>query len=208
MRADMLASSLDGISFGVLLLDARGKLLEANAVGQEALRPENGLSRRNDGTLKLREPAGAQFAKWLGSGTPPPENADGLLHIERVGAQRLSLLLTRLPHMGTAWMREDPRWMILIFDLERSIQARLHLIEQDLRVSTREAEVAGLLFAGLSLSEISQRLGVSTHTVRSQIKSIFRKTGTQSQSDLIRRIALGPAVSSSRHTVVTPPSKT
>jgi DNA-binding CsgD family transcriptional regulator/PAS domain-containing protein len=195
IRADTLASSLDGMSLGILVLDDRGRLLEANALAQEHLRAGEGIASKSDGTLQLREPTAAgQLAGWLSTGRPPDQSPDGLLRIPRQGAEPLSLLLTRLPRTGTSWMRADPRWMLVIFDPTRQIQASLELVALDLGVTPREAEVATLLFSGLTLVQIAHRMGVSVHTVRSQVKSIFRKTGTQSQADLVRRIALGPAL--------------
>ena len=47
--------------------------------------------------------------------------------------------------------------------------------------------------AGYNLSEAATHLKVSVHTARSQLKSVFRKTGLHSQSDLVRRVALSPA---------------
>ena len=54
-------------------------------------------------------------------------------------------------------------------------------------------EIAAMLVAGYTLRGAAERFGVNEHTVRAQLKSIFRKTGTHSQSDLIRRVMMGPA---------------
>jgi DNA-binding CsgD family transcriptional regulator len=83
--------------------------------------------------------------------------------------------------------------LLLIFDPERRALASVELIERDLAISPREAQVAALLAAGYSLREAAERLGVSGHTARAQLKSIFRKSGIHSQSELVRRVALGPA---------------
>jgi DNA-binding CsgD family transcriptional regulator len=69
------------------------------------------------------------------------------------------------------------------------------LISRDLAITAREAELAALLAAGHNLHSAAQRLKVSGHTARGQLKSIFRKTGLHTQAELIRRIALGPASS-------------
>jgi DNA-binding CsgD family transcriptional regulator len=49
-----------------------------------------------------------------------------------------------------------------------------------------EGRVSRLLADGLSPKEVSSQLGVQYETVRKQIKSIFRKTTTNRQSDLMR----------------------
>ncbi|MGO9991139.1 MAG: LuxR C-terminal-related transcriptional regulator [Steroidobacteraceae bacterium] len=194
IRAETLATSLSGLSVGVMVLVAVGKLLEVNAVAQELLRKDSGVQRKADGTLGLREPAGSQLARWLASGKRPARGIGGLLHVCRAGARPLSVTVSPLPERSSAWMSGEPRWLLLIFDPERRVDASRELIARDLCISPREAEVAALLVAGYSLREIARQLIVSEHTVRGQLKSIFRKTGARTQSDLVRRIVLGPAL--------------
>ncbi len=38
------------------------------------------------------------------------------------------------------------------------------------------------------MDEVADRLGVSVHTVRAHIRSIFKKTGVSKQTELIRRV--------------------
>jgi DNA-binding CsgD family transcriptional regulator len=51
--------------------------------------------------------------------------------------------------------------------------------------------VALLLVDGLAAKEIAGTVGVTVDTVRSQIRSIFGKTGGNRQSDLIRLLMGG-----------------
>jgi DNA-binding CsgD family transcriptional regulator len=53
-----------------------------------------------------------------------------------------------------------------------------------------EARLASQIAAGVSLSDAANCIGVSRETVRTQLKSIFQKTGTRKQSDLIRLIGM------------------
>jgi len=197
IRADTLAQRIDTPSFGVAILDASGRILETNAVLQDLLRTDCGIRRRCDGTLCLRNPAGGELARWIASGMAPAHIADGLLKVPRANALPVSILLTPLPAGRSSWSGADPRWLALVFDPDRRVQLAAPLIARDLAISSREAEVTALLVGGYNLLELAQRLGVSTHTVRAQLKSVFRKTGIRSQSDLIRRVALGPARSGS-----------
>jgi len=58
-------------------------------------------------------------------------------------------------------------------------------IRQALELTEREAAIAGLLSQGLSLPVIAARLGLGLGTVRNHLKSIFGKTGTQRQGELV-----------------------
>lgn len=65
--------------------------------------------------------------------------------------------------------------------------ARLSPLHRDLLGFTeREAEVAELLLSGHSLESLAQAIGIRHNTVRNHLQSIFRKTGTNRQSDLVR----------------------
>lgn len=53
------------------------------------------------------------------------------------------------------------------------------------RLSPRERELVSMLAEGARLSGIACKLGLSTHTVRNHLKSIFRKLNVHSQHDLV-----------------------
>jgi DNA-binding CsgD family transcriptional regulator len=52
-------------------------------------------------------------------------------------------------------------------------------------LTTAQARVSALVFAGQSLSTISQSLNLSENTVRSHLKQIFQKTDTHGQMELV-----------------------
>jgi DNA-binding CsgD family transcriptional regulator len=69
-------------------------------------------------------------------------------------------------------------------DKVRSAPARLY---QALYGLTRaEARLAALIAEGRSLTEAAAMNGVTRETVRSQLKSVFQKTGANRQTELIR----------------------
>ncbi|MGC4082686.1 MAG: response regulator transcription factor [Vicinamibacterales bacterium] len=53
------------------------------------------------------------------------------------------------------------------------------------RLSPRERELVTMLAQGARLTGIARKLGLSTHTVRNHLKSIFRKLDVHSQHDLV-----------------------
>lgn len=58
-----------------------------------------------------------------------------------------------------------------------------------LEFTRREGEVADLLLAGHSLESLSAVLNISTYTTRSHLKSLFRKTRTSRQTELLSYLA-------------------
>jgi DNA-binding CsgD family transcriptional regulator len=55
-----------------------------------------------------------------------------------------------------------------------------------------ESQVAISLANGHSIDEIAKSSNHSAHTIRSQLKSVFRKTGVARQSELIKLLLTGP----------------
>jgi DNA-binding NarL/FixJ family response regulator len=52
-------------------------------------------------------------------------------------------------------------------------------------LSRREVDVFDLLVDGFRVPIIADKLCISTHTVRNHLKSMYRKLGVHSQSELI-----------------------
>jgi DNA-binding CsgD family transcriptional regulator len=70
------------------------------------------------------------------------------------------------------------------------------VIMQHLHISEREAEITAALCAGDTLAQVAIRFGISPHTARSHLKSVYLKTGIHSKTELVRRVVSGPATAS------------
>lgn len=56
-------------------------------------------------------------------------------------------------------------------------------------LTSRERDVLELLAEGLSNRRVAERLGISEHTVKFHVASIYGKLGASSRAELIRRAA-------------------
>jgi len=52
-------------------------------------------------------------------------------------------------------------------------------------ISPRQVEVLSLVAAGLTTKEVARVLGVSPHTIRSHLNSLFRKLGIHTQAGVV-----------------------
>jgi DNA-binding CsgD family transcriptional regulator len=59
-------------------------------------------------------------------------------------------------------------------------------------LSPAELRVASALLTGKSPEEYAQEAGVTLNTVRTQVKSLFQKTGTHRQSELVSVLSRAP----------------
>jgi DNA-binding CsgD family transcriptional regulator len=195
VRASTLSSAVERSHVGIIVLDQKGHILEATGLAEELLKSESGIRRASDRTLWLREPAGSQLREWISTGLPPKEHSTGFLTVRRpLGLPSVSVVVAPMPPVPTLWTTTDPRWLVFVFDPEQRIAPAVDLVSADIGVSRREAEIAVLLSMGHHLPTIAARLGISIHTLRVHLKHTFEKTGTHSQTDLVRRVLLSPAM--------------
>jgi DNA-binding CsgD family transcriptional regulator len=69
---------------------------------------------------------------------------------------------------------------------------RLRRMQTMFGLTNAEAGLVGELASGNTLAEIADEHGLSRHTVRNQLKSVFAKTGARSQADLVRVVLSCP----------------
>lgn len=66
-------------------------------------------------------------------------------------------------------------------------------IEEAMNLSAAEARLVSALCNGGTLVEAAEKLGISTNTAKTQLASVFSKTGTTRQSELVALISTLPA---------------
>jgi DNA-binding CsgD family transcriptional regulator len=195
VRTETLSQRLAGsLTFGVVVLDAEGKVLESNPVAQEILRTGDGIRCQPGRALRFRGAAAGQFARLIATSMSGVQASEGLLRVARSSSPALSAVIMPLPRNTVAWIGAEPRRLVLLFDPERRVRVSATLIARDLEISASEAQIAAMIADGKSTIDVAERRGVTQGTVRAQLKSIFRKTNIHSQAELVRRIALGPGV--------------
>ena len=79
--------------------------------------------------------------------------------------------------------------LVLLQPVGAGPEARVDAFSENHGLSPREQEVVYLLVQGLTTVVMADRLGISPHTVRDHLKHLYRKTGTNSRSELLGLIA-------------------
>jgi DNA-binding CsgD family transcriptional regulator len=74
---------------------------------------------------------------------------------------------------------------VALVDLEASVEAPESDLTHAFNLTPAEARLASRLVAGLSIESVSRQLGIGYETSRTQLKSVFGKTGTHGQSELV-----------------------
>ena len=63
------------------------------------------------------------------------------------------------------------------------------VVEPDALLTPREVEVLGAIGEGLTNKAIARKLGISLHTVKFHIESLFRKLGARTRTEALARAA-------------------
>jgi len=84
--------------------------------------------------------------------------------------------------------------VVFIADPDRPVGIHPEVLARLYDLTPAEAILAEGLANGRDLNNLSGELGVSRNTLRSQLQSVFSKTHTNRQAELVKMILTGPAV--------------
>lgn len=195
---EVVSEALDRVPVGVLLLDAKGRVVLANRSAREILASKDGLSLQKDGihagrpaeTTALRQLVSEAFQtgsrKGMGSG--------GVLSISRPSMRRpYSLFVTPLRAEQSAFGEPTAVAAVFVSDPERKPETNPEVLKRLYGFTPAEARVAAKLLQGESVEEAADDLHVSVNTARTHVKSMFGKTDTHRHRELIRILLSGIA---------------
>jgi DNA-binding CsgD family transcriptional regulator len=83
---------------------------------------------------------------------------------------------------------ERPAALIVLTDPDARPTSRESVLRALYELTPAECRMAGLLAAGFTIANAANSMNVSTLTARTQLKAIFRKTGTNRQAELVRLV--------------------
>lgn len=197
-RQQLLAQeALDRLRLGVAIVDAQGRLIFANRAAErlmDASRGALGISMR---TLRLQDPKDAALMLRLvaeASATTVGKGAStgGEMRIRCGDGEFLQLCITPLSRYRIGCEFAAPAACAAVFMCRPgSAQLQWRRVAQIFGLSQAEARLAVRLAGGASLEKAVLHMGISIHTARSQLKSIFSKTGCRRQAELVALLLQG-----------------
>jgi DNA-binding CsgD family transcriptional regulator/PAS domain-containing protein len=192
-------AAFDRIASGVLLFNAQGAVIFASRAARRILEEEDGLQLRQlhgdslPGELVAedRDAQDALSSAILGAVSPDILNVE---HFSRAvlvprpsGLQEYTLNFSTLAAQNEFGGGEEaPRAIAFLADSAEPVRLDSELLKRTYGLTPAEIRIAETLTEGLTDKEMAERLGLSHHTVKSQLKSIFARTNTNSRSRLMR----------------------
>ncbi len=180
----------------MLLLNAHGRVVFISREAQDYLTDGSVLSVRNEFIHLRQHQAQHSLQTTINKVLDRRQrNAGSVINVERPGLPDLRLLVMPVHPDAT----DNPLFpshayaAVFIVDIESEVHIDQALLGQLLGLTSAEARTAAAIARGMSPAEMARAFHVSVHTARSQLKSVFRKTGTSSQSQLSNLVMNSPA---------------
>ena len=186
---------------GVVMVDEDGVVLYRNEVARQIFLHAEGLLLEADGRVVAQEPSEtstllSSVREHLAGDLPNSHFSPTLLKITRLGRDSPLSLAISPYRSGVDFViggRAGGSAVIMIHDPERPLIERESVVKQIYHLNEQEAQIVCALASGDSLEDIARDAGRSLEAVRSQLKRIFKKTGTSRQTELVAAVLNGPA---------------
>jgi DNA-binding CsgD family transcriptional regulator len=186
-RAVGFENAIDMIHWGVILIDVKGNVLTMNRSANRHVGAAKGLrvrvgklcavqGRESERLMALIDGA---VKTTVGKG----HSAGGTMLVSRSVGRPLSL--TAAP-LRDARRPEDPAAVIFIADPDERTELPGDLLRRGYGLTGAESRLALQLVEGQSLNQAAAQTRVSVLTLRTQLKSVFAKTGVKRQGELIQ----------------------
>lgn len=188
-----LADAFDGLSAGMFLVDATGRIIHLNAAGRVLL--STGALNANGNRLSA---AGSEVNGLLHDAIVAASHGDRAMNVKGI-----SLPLTArggenyvahvLPLASGARQRASTTYAaaaaVFAYKAKLTIPSPLEVIARRYKLTPTELRVLLALVEIGGASEVAKALGISIATVKSHLAHLFEKTSTHRQADLIKLVA-------------------
>jgi DNA-binding CsgD family transcriptional regulator len=188
-RCEGLEKALDALAIGVIFFGANGQIVLANRAASSLMNEHDGLLATRDGLGAERQTESSLLKKLIfdavstanGKGLGP----GGMVLVSRSKRPPLQIMVSPIRSLALQFSQPIAAVAFLI-DPAKRLRPTTEVLRAMFGLTPAECRVALLLVDGHAPRLIAQMVGVTDHTVRSQIKSIYSKTGVRRQSELVR----------------------
>lgn len=184
IKIDVIEGLLEHFPFAVIVTDAKAKLIGKNQRADEILEQKRSLFLSDD-IVRASSCKQTRTLHQLISNAAGEEGGRGIMPLsEHSDSMAHSIFV--LPH-------SYERYALLVISTPVEVVS-VRVLKEFYGVTEAEAKLLQGILGGHNLEELAVSFGRSRNTLRTQLQSIYAKTGTCRQGDLIRLITTGPAI--------------
>ncbi len=197
-NGQLLESATHHLSFGIIVVDARGKVLAANRVAEDILRTGDALVERQGVLRAYQREDNERLAQVLAEATAVRSNPawSGCIRLSR-RSEKSAYTAMVSPLFDAVDVRSTGRDRTALITITNPDQEHssglVKALQQAFGLTPAEAQTASLVGSGLSPQDAAEQRGLTVGTIRSELKSVFAKVGISRQSELasvVARLAL------------------
>lgn len=188
----------DHLAMGIILFDEKGTIILKNKTAQAILADNDGLTVKDHNLTAFDRFENMELQNLIRMAlgikkVGNPESGGQMLVMRRSCRRPYMVFVSPLKSNPISIESKKATVAIYITDPERRFATAEDILRRLYRLTISEARLAALLVEGKNVEEASEKLEITTNTTRTHLKSIYQKTDTRGQSDLIRLVMSGPA---------------
>jgi len=199
LRSDALLGGLDRLVIGLILYDRHVRAVYINPTARAIIEAHPAMGLGEDGLFLYDSDDDRNFRETICE-TASIDTDDSWRQSTSIGVTHpdeeapLPLLITPI-HANLITSDLDYEGaQVAVFLSDPNLQQPISIdnLVSVYGLTPSESQVAISIANGHSIDDIARTSNHSAHTIRSQLKSTFRKTGVSRQSDLIKLLLTGP----------------
>ena len=187
--AENEVTTLESAGCAAMLIDRNGRVTRVNHLAEDLFCKDFGI--RNGRLWTSANASLERLDHFMAEIERTQNNAEPLpapVIIARHGAPWL--LIEAMPVTSDSNdIFEGCRALLVVSDLSRPSMTDAALLSLVFGLTSAEARLAAAICEGQDLNAASATFGVSRETLRSQLKTVFAKTGSRRQAELVARAA-------------------
>ncbi len=195
----LLQDALNRINSPLLLVDKNEQIIFINQLAEKLIHDQHQVTIKNNRLLLFSQHHQKLLQQLISQST----QRDTSGRLRKGGGMNYSIANTSStlyfvvspinPEQVNFSNRYTDCALVLLSNRECNAEIKTDILKELYNFTSAEARLSIEMCLGLTLDEIAQKFSLSKNTLRSQLRSCFRKTGVDRQSALVNFIKNGPA---------------
>lgn len=194
-RIRATSNVLNRLPFGIFFIDNHGQVLEMNQSAENMIALNDGLMLHDGQLMASMRNKNSNLSRLIlstASAQPDPlHKSGGHMTIPRPSMKRpwhvqVLPISTEVSNEHLHLRYHTPTAMVIVCDAEKEELLPEDYLKQLYGLTPAEAKLASMIGSGCSLKLVAEKLDISIHTARNQLKRIFHKTNTHRQAELVQ----------------------
>ncbi len=182
---DFIASAMDELACGVVIIDRHGHLLHSNLAAEAVLMRSDCVVLVDGKVTVTHKSDERQFSEALLNA------AAGKRSMVALGVLSHTTVAV-VPLRNTSGQASEPRFALMFSRAGVCESLMLSFFSRSYRLTATEERVLGLMCTGLTAPEMAQQLNVGEATIRTHVRNICTKTHSNGIRDIVKRLAMLP----------------